>query len=122
VLERLRVARKNECGFTLIELLIVIVILGILAGIVVIAVGAFTDRGETAACKADVKAVEVAVEAYRAKTSGYPANLGVLQPNYLREVPNQTDGAVGTTYFLTYTAGTGAVVGNLTGKTTNNCA
>ena len=33
-------------GFTLTELLIVIVILGVLTGIVVFAVGAFTDRGE----------------------------------------------------------------------------
>ena len=44
VLQRLRAARKNESGFTLIELLIVIVILGVLAGIVVFAVGAFNDR------------------------------------------------------------------------------
>jgi prepilin-type N-terminal cleavage/methylation domain-containing protein len=72
VLQRLRVARKNESGFTLIELLIVIVILGVLAGIVVFAVGAFNDRGEKAACEAERKSVEVAVEAYRAKFSAYP--------------------------------------------------
>jgi general secretion pathway protein G len=72
VLKRLSAARKNESGFTLIELLIVIVILGVLAGIVVFAVGAFNDRGEEAACKAEQKSVEVAVEAYRAKFSTYP--------------------------------------------------
>ena len=42
-----REARKNQNGFTLIELLIVIVILGVLAGIVVFAVAAFTDRGKS---------------------------------------------------------------------------
>ena len=68
---RLDAARKDD-GFTLIELLIVIVILGILAGIVVFAVGGITDRGANAACKADKKTVEVAVEAYRAKKNVYP--------------------------------------------------
>ena len=51
--QRLRAARQDESGFTLIELLIVIVILGVLAGVVVFAVSGITDRGVTAACKAD---------------------------------------------------------------------
>ena len=38
--------KKNDEGFTLIELLIVIVILGILATVVVFAVGGITDRGQ----------------------------------------------------------------------------
>ena len=46
MLEQLRKAREEESGFTLIELLIVIVILGVLAGIVVFAVSAFTDGGQ----------------------------------------------------------------------------
>jgi prepilin-type N-terminal cleavage/methylation domain-containing protein len=88
---------KDESGFTLTELLIVIVILGILTGIVVFAVGAFADRGAQAACKSDEKAVEVAVEAYQAKTGHYPvaatsdARIQLLVPDYLREAP-RTDG------------------------------
>ena len=69
MLERIREARKNENGFTLIELLIVIVILGVLAGIVVFAVNGINDRGEVAACKADMKTVEVAQEAFYAKNN-----------------------------------------------------
>ena len=42
--KRIRDARKNESGFTLIELLIVIVILGVLAGIVVFAVAGINDK------------------------------------------------------------------------------
>jgi len=72
VLQRLRAARKNESGFTLIELLIVIVILGVLAGVVVFAVNGISDRGVTAACKADKNTVEVATEAYYAKFNSFP--------------------------------------------------
>ncbi len=65
--------KKNDEGFTLIELLIVIVILGILATVVVFAVGGITDRGQVSACKADKATLEVGVEAYFAKYSVYPA-------------------------------------------------
>jgi prepilin-type N-terminal cleavage/methylation domain-containing protein len=88
VLQRLRALRKNESGFTLTELLIVIVILGVLAGVVIIAVGAFDERGEVAACRSDKKSVEVAVEAYRAKENVYPPNMAALKPLYLRELPS----------------------------------
>ncbi len=70
--QRLRAALRDERGFTLIELLIVIVILGVLAGVVVFAVNGIQDRGVTAACKADKATVEVAVEAYSAKHGSYP--------------------------------------------------
>ena len=93
--QRIRAIRENEKGFTLTELLIVIVILGVLTGIVVFAVGAFTNRGNQAACKSDRKAVEVAVEAYRAQTGKYPdaatSDLRIAQltgGNYLREPPS----------------------------------
>jgi general secretion pathway protein G len=72
---RIRKAMKEtkERGFTLIELLIVIVILGVLAGIVVFSVAGITDRGKTSACKADVATVTTAVEAYYAAATGTPA-------------------------------------------------
>src|SRR2546428_10156395 len=63
---------RAESGFTLIDLMIVIVILGVLAGIVIFAVGGITDNGNVAACKSDVKTVSVAVEAYKAKNGGVP--------------------------------------------------
>ena len=73
---------REESGFTLIELLIVIVILGILAGVVVFSVGGITDRGNVAACKTDQSTITVAVEAFRAKSptgklsGGPPADPG----------------------------------------------
>jgi general secretion pathway protein G len=88
MLDRIRETRKNESGFTLIELLIVIVILGVLAGIVVFAVSAFNKDGQAAACKSDVKNVEIATEAFYAKTNAYPADVAALvTAKYLKEAP-----------------------------------
>jgi general secretion pathway protein G len=93
MLERIREARRNESGFTLVELLMVIVILGILAGIVVFAVNGINDRGDVAACKSDVKNVEVAVEAYYASQpapAAYPDAAGVqaaVVPKFLHSWP-----------------------------------
>jgi len=92
VLDRIREARRNESGFTLIELLIVIVILGVLAGIVVFAVGAFNDEGKASACKSDQKNLEIASEAFYAKsaTHKYPTAITDLTnaaKPYLKEAP-----------------------------------
>ncbi len=109
MLERLRAARQNESGFTLIELLIVIVILGVLAGVVVFAVQAFNNDGVTAACQSDKKNVEVATEAFYAKTGAWPANtLALKNANYLREEPD------GKGKYTITTVG-GAVTSSLTG-------
>lgn len=64
--------RHDAAGFTLVELLIVVVILGVLAGIVVFAVGGLTTNSVQAACKSDYKSVEVAVETFKAQEGIYP--------------------------------------------------
>jgi prepilin-type N-terminal cleavage/methylation domain-containing protein len=74
--------QKNllQKGFTLVELLVVIVILGILAAVVVFAVGGSTDEAQTNACSAERATVESAVEAYRVKSDppAYPASAADL--------------------------------------------
>ena len=114
-------ASARQKGFTLIELLIVIVVLAVLAAVVVLAVGAFSDRGELAACKADVKSVEKAVEAYRAQEGRYPETLDELTAapgNYLRELPNTTEGS--GEYWIVYDPESGKVEGRL--KSNEVCA
>jgi general secretion pathway protein G len=101
MLKRIRQPGRNDSGFTLIELLIVIVILGVLAGIVVFAVNGITDRGTIAACKADVETVTIASEAYYAKNGSYAANLAALvSAGFLHSAP--TD--------VTYTTGSPATI------------
>jgi general secretion pathway protein G len=98
--QRIRAVRENEGGFTLIELLIVIVILGVLSGIVVFAVGAFNNDGVVAACKTDKKNVEIADEAYFAKTGARAADIPTLvTAGYLKEAPSSTK------YTITLAAG-----------------
>jgi general secretion pathway protein G len=102
MLQRIREIRKNDKGFTLIELLIVIVILGVLAGIVVFAVSAFNNDGVTAACRSDVKNVEIAEEAFFAKTGAHTVVVGdLVTGGYLKAAPNSTK----------YTVAMAAVVG-----------
>lgn len=89
-----RVNTAREDGFTLIELLIVIVILGILAGIVVFAVGTARDDAEDSACSATEKSITVAIEAYKAKTGKSDATNAILTGSstatggpYLKDIP-----------------------------------
>ena len=65
-LQRRRAAGEID-GFTLIELLIVIVVLGILAAIVVFALGGVTGKSAAAACQSDAKTVGVGVAALQAE-------------------------------------------------------
>ena len=77
---------KQDKGFTLVELLIVIVILGILATVTVFAVRGITDQGETSACAADLKTLEVAVETFYAKfgtSLGDPSTADLVNEGFL---------------------------------------
>ena len=85
-----KAARENNEGFTLIELLIVIVVLGILAGVVVFSLGSVTGSSAVAACQADGATVNTAIQSYYAQNSSYPSSLSLLVPGYLQSVPNST--------------------------------
>ncbi len=91
--KRLRTAREAEAGFTLIELLLVIVILAVLAAIVVFSVQGINDTSRVSACKADIKTVAVAAEAYRTQEDSYPTGADNIQQlvdyGLLRDVPSR---------------------------------
>jgi general secretion pathway protein G len=95
MLHQRREPRENDAGFTLIELLIVIVILGVLAAVVVFAVGGINARSKTAACSADVAAVQTASDAYSSLNGAYAADLPALvTANFLRAAPVDVNYAV----------------------------
>jgi len=70
-----RRAAAGQSGFTLIELLVVIAILGILAGVVVFAVGNTTDNAGVKACEVELRTVKTAVEAYKGNEGTLPPAL-----------------------------------------------
>lgn len=97
-------------GFTLIELLIVIVILGVLATVVVFAVGGITNRGESTADSADTATIEQAQEAYRALNGAYADEPTLVSAGLLREESDLHDVTVlggGDDYEVVAAAGGG---------------
>ena len=63
---------KQQRGFTLIELMVVIVILGILAGVVVPRIMDNPDKARVAKAKHDITAFESALDVYRLDNFTYP--------------------------------------------------
>ena len=69
--------QRNQRGFTIVELLIVIVVIGILAGLVITTFTGIQQRARNTERETDVKAIHGQVEAYYAQNGKYPtlANL-----------------------------------------------
>ena len=98
-----------ERGFTLVELLIVIVILGILAGIVVFAVGNLTSSAKGNACGAEKSTLVTADEAYKAQTGSYTDTAGLVAAGLLKSTPSS--------YTVNSSGVVSAISGNASGCT-----
>jgi general secretion pathway protein G len=66
-------------GFTLIEVLVVVVILGILAGLIVPRIMDAPDKARVTAAKSDVQSIMSALKMYRLDNGTYPSSEQGLQ-------------------------------------------
>lgn len=70
---------SREAGFTLVELMVVIVIIGLLATVVMINVLPSQDRAMVEKARADIAALEQAVDTYRLEMLSFPRMADGLQ-------------------------------------------
>jgi general secretion pathway protein G len=66
------VAREREAGFTLLELLVVMVIIGLLAGLVAPRYFAQIGKSNTKVARAQINALEQALDQFRLDVGRYP--------------------------------------------------
>jgi len=87
--------RRRQSGFTMIELLIVIIIIGILAAIATAAYAKQRSQAKTAACRADMRQIEVAEKSYIIAGGSASLNVQTLVDDHLLEgVPRCPAGGV----------------------------
>ena len=83
--------RRRRRAFTLIEIMIVVVIIGIMAGLVTYATAGYLERGKKTRARSDVTTYSGAVDAYYLANSAYPDNqqgLKLLVPDFIKVLQN----------------------------------
>jgi general secretion pathway protein G len=63
---------SSESGFTLIELMVVVVIIGILAGLIVPRIMGSDDKAREAKAKMQIESIETALKLYKLDNGAYP--------------------------------------------------
>ena len=71
--------KRNQRGFTLIELMVVIVILGILAGLIVPRIMGRPDEARQTKARLQIESLDTALKLYRLDNGNYPTTTQGLQ-------------------------------------------
>ncbi len=68
----------KKSGFTLIEIILVVVIIGILAGIAIPRMGGKTEMAKISQAKSNIVALSMAIQEYEMMNGDYPSSLDQL--------------------------------------------
>lgn len=116
------IKQKNH-GFTIVEVLIVIVVIGILAGITVVAYNGSQERARFGAYRSDIVRINEAIMLYNSETGRYPLGNGSsasgcvsgtgnfisgLYPMYMNPMPAVPAYNGGANYYAYCWSGSGA--------------
>ena len=87
----MRFSKRRRAGFSLIEIMIVIVIIGLLAGLVTVATTGYIERAKRQRARSDLATYSGAVDAFYLAHGYYPDNqtgLKVLAPEFIKVIQN----------------------------------
>lgn len=111
--------KQKQSGFTIVELLIVIVIIGILAGLVITTFAGIQQKARDSERKTDINAIQKQLEAFYADKGYYPS-LNDLNDSSFRSTNNiklDTKALADPSTSATQTLSNGVAGGSNTGKT-----
>ena len=78
--------RRNQHGFTLLELMIMVVLVGILAGLAHTSFTTYVERAKVAKAIGDIGKIHIAIQNFLlSENRGYPANLAEVGLDDLRD-------------------------------------
>jgi general secretion pathway protein G len=93
-MEKQTMSTRKETGFTLVELMVVIVLIGLLAGVVSVSVFGVLKKGFNTTAQGQIKEIEKAIEMFYLETGRRPDDLtellepvGVHEEGLLIEIP-----------------------------------
>jgi general secretion pathway protein G len=69
---------SKKSGFTMIEIILVVIIIGILAGIAIPRMGGKTEKAQISAAKSNIAALSMAVQEFEMMNGTYPSGLDQL--------------------------------------------